>query len=171
MSAATIMRNPWFWGAIALLGMAAALVWWARKSNIMAKLMPNSPVWPVEGHTRVSSPFGPRVAPLPGASTNHNGIDIPAPVGTLVLSPLPGVVNYIGTSSTGGKQMRIAHDTGAVSGYAHLQDYLVELGERVGRGEPVALVGNTGNSTGPHLHFTWRDSEQGPFVDPMKNYA
>ncbi len=107
---------------------------------------------PLKG--KVKTKFGNRIAPIAGASTNHNGVDISAPLGTPIISPLDGVVLDINTHKTGGKQLIIKHTNGYRTGYAHLNSYAVEKGSIVKQGQIIAYVGNTGLSTGAHLHFT-----------------
>lgn len=107
---------------------------------------------PVSG--KITSRFGTRTAPTAGASSNHNGIDIAAPLGTPIVAPLDGEVTNINTHATGGKQLIIKHNNGYKTGYAHLSAYAVVQGQSVTQGQTIAYVGNTGASTGPHLHFT-----------------
>jgi hypothetical protein len=114
---------------------------------------------------KISSGFGHRKAPKSGASTEHNGLDLSVPLNSDVFSPMDGVVKNIYTNSTGGKQLLVQHPDGSVSGYAHLNNYKVGIGDKVTKGQIIALSGNTGNSTGPHLHFTWHTPD-GKTVDP-----
>lgn len=124
-------------------------------------------VQPVKG--KVTSKFGPRTAPLPGASTNHNGVDVAVPVGTEVHAPWAGTVENVYSNSLGGKQMILRHNNGYKTGYAHLSEQLKAKGDRVRAGEVIALSGNTGNSTGPHLHFTLTD-KKGNKIDPETKF-
>ncbi|WP_406853356.1 peptidoglycan DD-metalloendopeptidase family protein [Brevundimonas sp. BH3] len=107
----------------------------------------------------VSSGIGRRTAPKAGASTDHGGLDIPAPVGTPVKAPASGEVIQVWSNNSGGNQVRIRHSNGTVTGYAHLQSSDVKVGDRVTQGQVFAKTGNTGNSTGPHLHITTRDAD------------
>lgn len=125
-------------------------------------------IWPVQG--RLTSPFGDRIHPVNGTASFHNGIDIAAPIGTSVVAPLNGEVLSVYENSAGGKQLIIQHPNGYRSGYAHLNRILVRVGEEVMRGEVIAEVGNTGTSTGPHLHFTLTNSA-GTKVDPQTYLA
>jgi murein DD-endopeptidase MepM/ murein hydrolase activator NlpD len=109
-------------------------------------------ILPLKG--KITSKFGPRTAPIAGASTSHNGVDIAAASGTAIVSPLAGTVTDINTHATGGKQLIIKHNNGYKTGYAHLSGYNVTVGEKVKQGQIIAFVGSTGVSTGPHLHFT-----------------
>lgn len=114
---------------------------------------------------KITSGFGGRHAPVKGASSNHNGVDLAAPINTPVYAPMDGVVEKIYFNDKGGKQLLVRHNDGSRSGFAHLNDYNVSIGDKISRGQRIALSGNTGKSTGPHLHFTFRNSE-GQFVDP-----
>nr|WP_315025139.1 M23 family metallopeptidase [Brevundimonas diminuta] len=120
-------------------------------------------IMPLEG--RVTSGMGARQAPLRGASTDHGGIDIAVPVGTPVVAPADGVVEFAGPRGKGGNTVLIRHADGRVTGYAHLDSINVRAGDRVSQGTAFAASGNTGNSTGPHLHFSARDA-QGRRIDP-----
>ena len=120
-------------------------------------------IMPLEG--RVTSGLGARRAPLRGASTDHGGIDIAVPIGTPVVAPADGVVEFAGPRGRGGNTVLIRHADGRVTGYAHLDSINVKAGDRVTQGTAFAASGNTGNSTGPHLHFSARDA-QGRRIDP-----
>lgn len=120
-------------------------------------------IMPLEG--RFTSGLGARRAPLRGASTDHGGIDIAVPIGTPVVAPADGVVEFAGPRGRGGNTVLIRHADGRVTGYAHLDSINVKAGDRVTQGTAFAASGNTGNSTGPHLHFSARDA-QGRRIDP-----
>jgi murein DD-endopeptidase MepM/ murein hydrolase activator NlpD len=115
---------------------------------------------------RVGSGFGKRRAPKAGASVDHTGIDLGASSGSNIYSIKPGRVLSTYFNSKGGNQVIIAHNDGTRSGYAHLKDFAVKQGDIVGAGDIIGYVGSTGISTGPHLHFTYRD-EKGDLVDPF----
>lgn len=132
---------------------------WIINNFLMTNL-----AWPVKG--RISSKYGNRTHPVTGAKSFHNGIDIAAPTGTDVLAPADGVVSKISWHNGGGNQLHIKHDNGYTTGYAHLSSYAVKVGDKVKKGQKVAEVGNTGASTGPHLHLTVRD-KSGNLVDPL----
>lgn len=111
---------------------------------------------PIAGNFRQSSSFGNRTDPFTGGRAFHSGMDFAAPAGTTVLSAGKGVVSFVGTRSGYGKVVEVRHDNGLVTRYAHLSDYLSREGQAVNTGTPIALVGSTGRSTGPHLHFEVR---------------
>ena len=106
---------------------------------------------PVQGW--IASSYGYRISPFSGNRSMHYGIDIAAPVGSPIYAPADGVVIFSGTKSGFGKFLMIAHDHGIVTKYGHNSDLLVKTGERINRGDPIAAVGSTGRSTGPHLHY------------------
>jgi murein DD-endopeptidase MepM/ murein hydrolase activator NlpD len=103
-----------------------------------------------------SSNFGYRIDPFTGQQTFHEGIDFPAEVGTPIVAAASGKVVAAGYHSQYGKMLEIDHGNGLVSRYAHTSQLLVSEGDLVVRGQRVALVGSTGRSTGPHLHFEVR---------------
>ena len=114
----------------------------------------------------ITSPFGDRIHPITGEFKFHNGVDFGAPTGTPIKAPANGTVESIYSNSTGGKQLVIKHNFGFKTGYAHLNAYNVEEGQKVKQGEIIAFVGNTGASTGAHLHFTVK--KNGEYIDPIK---
>jgi murein DD-endopeptidase MepM/ murein hydrolase activator NlpD len=101
----------------------------------------------------VSSPFGYRADPITGRSAFHSGRDFAGPAGSQVLAVATGVVTYAGRDGNYGQLVEITHGNGYVTRYAHNQRVLVAVGETVQKGNPIALMGNTGRSTGTHLHF------------------
>ena len=101
----------------------------------------------------VSSPFGWREHPVDGEEKFHNGVDLAVNNGTQVLSFADGVVDYIGDSPIYGLYLQIKHDGGVTTFYAHCSKLCVQQGESVSAGQKVAESGDTGNATGPHLHF------------------
>lgn len=120
---------------------------------------------PVEGRT--SSAFGPRVAPRTPTgrgSSNHAGVDYAVPEGTTVAAAGDGEVVFAGEQGGYGNTVIVRHADGRETLYAHLSEINVRQGDRVRAGAPIALSGNTGNSSGAHLHFEVR--ENGRAVDP-----
>ena len=122
-------------------------------------------IWPTDGV--ITSHFGYRNAPTAGASSNHPAIDIGAPMGTDVVAADGGTVIYAGTNGGYGNSVGIKHDNGMVTYYNHLSAWAVNVGDRVMQGQPIANVGSTGISTGPHLDFKILDEDGNP-VDPEK---
>jgi murein DD-endopeptidase MepM/ murein hydrolase activator NlpD len=119
-------------------------------------------VRPVAG--RVSSPFGERIDPLHGHRAVHSGVDLAAPAGSPVAAAAGGVVVRAGERGGYGLAVEVEHEDGTTSLYAHASRILVSAGDRVDRGQPIALVGHTGRATGDHLHFELRRA--GRPVDP-----
>lgn len=127
--------------------------------------IPPSYIKPLSGG-RLSSGFGGRKAPTKGASTNHKGIDWATPIGTAIYASSGGVVTKAGWGSGYGNVVYIKHPDGRETRYGHLSKCLVSAGQTVKQGEKIALSGNTGRSTGPHLHFEIRIN--GAAVNPLK---
>jgi septal ring factor EnvC (AmiA/AmiB activator) len=122
--------------------------------------------WPVENHFRVTSPFGPRPNPFNHAVTQfHSGTDVGAPTGTRVFAMQEGYVRLSGWSGGYGLTVIIDHAGGYSTLYAHHSRNRVEVGQFVTRGQHIADVGSTGQSTGPHLHF--EIIRNGVRIDPM----
>jgi murein DD-endopeptidase MepM/ murein hydrolase activator NlpD len=111
--------------------------------------------WPVLP-VRVTSSFGYRKDPISGRVGFHDGLDLSAPRGTVVLTAAPGQVTYAGRRGGSGNLVVISHGPGLETVYAHLDRILAPRGRALGAGEVVGLVGSTGRSTGPHLHFVVR---------------
>ncbi|MBK9519167.1 MAG: peptidoglycan DD-metalloendopeptidase family protein [Anaeromyxobacter sp.] len=111
-------------------------------------------IWPSRGW--VTSDFGTRIDPVFADRQMHEGLDIATPHGQPVLAPSDGVVVFSGVEGGYGKVLVLDHGYGVKTRYGHLSEVLVKLGDRVARGEKVAAVGNTGKSTGPHLHYEVR---------------
>ena len=128
--------------------------------------IPPTYVKPISGG-RLSSRFGSRSAPTKGASTNHKGVDWAVPIGTAVVASNAGTVTKAGWASGYGYAVYIKHADGRETRYAHLSKVLVKAGQTVSQGQRIALSGNTGRSTGPHLHFEIRIN--GVAVDPLKH--
>lgn len=99
--------------------------------------------------------------------TNHNGIDLAAPIGTPIVAAADGVVIEAGAASGFGIWVRILHDDGSVTVYGHMYDYSVYEGQQVKAGEQIATVGSNGQSTGPHLHFEVWTGDDGTKIDPL----
>lgn len=119
----------------------------------------------------ISSAYGQRKTPKEGASTNHNGWDIACPVGTSVVAINDGKVIAAGAARGYGNYVVIDHGVidgvNVTSEYGHISSWSVEVGQKVSKGEEIAKSGNSGVSTGPHLHITIRHGNyRGKAVDP-----
>ena len=113
----------------------------------------------------ISSLYGQRTDPFDGRNAFHQGIDFAGTPGTRVLAVADGIVSHAGVDGGYGRLIEITHGNGYVTRYAHNAKLLVEAGQTVKRGDPIALMGSTGRSTGTHLHFeVLRDGRP---VNPM----
>jgi murein DD-endopeptidase MepM/ murein hydrolase activator NlpD len=108
-------------------------------------------IWPTKGW--LSSRFGYRISPFTGKKEFHRGIDIATRMGAPIVAPADGIVLKIYSDHGYGKVLAVSHGYGVITRYAHLNKALVKKGQYVKRGETIALVGNSGRSTGPHLHY------------------
>ena len=113
----------------------------------------------------ITSACGERVNPILGKRENHNGLDIAVAEGTAVIAVKSGKVTEVRTSATYGKLLEYETTDGYTVMYAHLSKVLVQEGEAVKQGQKVAESGNTGLSTGPHLHYSLWKGEK--LLDPM----
>lgn len=125
-------------------------------------------IWPCPSSKRVTSEFGGRDAPIAGASSNHQGMDIGAPTGTNIIAAASGEVVISTYSYSAGNYIMISHGNGLMTVYMHCSQLLVSEGASVKQGDVIAKVGSTGYSTGPHLHFGVRVN--GVYVNP-RNYV
>jgi murein DD-endopeptidase MepM/ murein hydrolase activator NlpD len=110
--------------------------------------------WPARGW--VTSDFGARMDPITAERVMHQGLDIATPHGHPVTSPSDGTVVFAGVENGYGKVITVDHGYGVRTRYGHLSEIAVKAGEKVKRGERIGAVGNTGRSTGPHLHYEVR---------------
>lgn len=115
------------------------------EDSSQAREVLDSLTWPLRGY--ITSHFGPR------QERNHEGLDIAAPSGDYIRAALPGMVVFAGERGTYGNAVILRHSSGVRTLYAHASSLLVNPGEEVRPGQAIALVGSTGHSTGPHLHF------------------
>jgi murein DD-endopeptidase MepM/ murein hydrolase activator NlpD len=115
---------------------------------------------------RFTSGFGRRRDPINGRQALHSGLDMAGPRGTPILAPAEGVVSYAGRMSGYGIVVKLRHDFGFETVYAHLNRARVRVGDRVARGARIGDMGSTGRSTGTHLHYEIRVNDKP--VDPMK---
>ena len=135
-----------------------------QQATQVVALAGGSMVWPVPGHMRVTSGYGPRNHPISRRPENHSGIDIGAPTGTYIVAALGGTVIISGWQGGYGNTIVIDHGGGISTLYGHNSRNLVNVGDRVDQGQVIGRVGSTGVSTGPHLHFEVRHN--GRHVDP-----
>jgi murein DD-endopeptidase MepM/ murein hydrolase activator NlpD len=142
-----------------------------RQQEIIQRLRANKDVlestpsvWPAGGW--VTSGFGWRSSPFTAKKEFHKGLDVSAPSGTPIYAPSRGVVSFIERDAGYGLVLNLSHGAGLVTRYAHLQRVNVKMGQVVQRGEVVAFMGDSGRSTGPHLHYEVRIG--GVPVNPMR---
>jgi murein DD-endopeptidase MepM/ murein hydrolase activator NlpD len=121
-------------------------------------------IWPTEGW--VSSDFGYRESPFTGKREFHKGLDLTAPVGTPIYSPAKGKVDFAGRDGAYGLCLNLDHGSGLLTRYGHMHSIVLRQGQTVDRGELIGYVGNSGRSTGPHLHYEVRLN--GVPVNPMR---
>lgn len=130
--------------------------------QLQAAVFPSG--WPTEGGW-MSSGFGVRSDPFTGRKAYHEGVDIASRLGSRIKAMGGGVVSHAGEKEGYGLMVEINHGNGVSTRYAHSSSLLVKVGDRVQKGQDIALVGSSGRSTGPHLHFeVLRD---GHAVDPQ----
>jgi murein DD-endopeptidase MepM/ murein hydrolase activator NlpD len=114
----------------------------------------------------ISSYFGRRADPFTGYTAVHKGLDFAGPEGTKVTTVAAGLVTFSGERSGFGEMVEINHGNGLATRYCHNEKVLVKQGDMVRKGQEVALMGSTGRSTGPHLHF--EVLKNGSQVDPLR---
>ncbi len=135
---------------------------WKALQDLIESMPMDSPM----DSFRVTSKYGPRRDPVNGRKSNHWGLDMGGRTGTPVFAPAPGRVVFAGWKGRYGRVIDIDHGHGVRTRYAHLRKILVKRGQEVGRREKIALVGSSGRSTGPHLHYEVK--VHGRPYDPMK---
>ena len=121
--------------------------------------------WPTPGYTAITSPFGNRYHPIYKTNRFHSGIDIGAPAGAKVIAANSGTVISASYMQGYGNTIIVDHGGGLATLYAHNTSLVASVGQKVSRGDTIAKVGSTGNSTGPHCHFEVR--KNGQAVNPM----
>jgi|TARA_E500000305_G_C3870890_1_gene165104 murein DD-endopeptidase len=116
----------------------------------------------------ITSGFKPqgRKHPITGILLPHNGIDISLPINTPIYAVEEGTIKTVKVDPINGLYIKVDHGNNLISSYSHLQRSLVIPGQKVEQGDEIALSGNTGLSTGPHLHYALK--KNGVFVDPAK---
>lgn len=134
---------------------------------------PQAQKWILPCNGTITSGYGKRVAPVPGASSYHNGWDIGVPIGTPIKAVADGKVYYAGRADGYGKMVVLDHGkingTIVTSEYGHISSWNVSYGQVVKQGQVIAKSGNEGTSSGPHLHITIREGAyRGKAEDPGK---
>ena len=124
---------------------------------------------PITSSARMSSGFGYRIHPVTGKSQFHKGMDFAAPIGTPIYATGNGVVTFSGWGTGYGRHVEVDHGNGTVTRYAHTSANYVNVGDTVYANQQIAAVGNTGRSTGAHLHYEVR--QNGQTVNPQTYLA
>lgn len=137
---------------------------WKDLSDKNEILLTTPSIRPTSGW--VSSNFGSRISPFSGDLSQHRGLDIAADMGTPIRAPATGIVTAATVDAGYGKVITIDHGHGIVTRYGHCSQMYVKAGQKVRRGDVIGAVGNTGRSTGPHLHYEVR--LQGVPVNPER---
>ncbi len=133
------------------------------QNSVLKDMLPNSK--PISAAYKSSS-FGWRIDPFRGTKAFHEGLDFTAKTGTPIRAAADGIVTTASNTSAYGNLVKLNHGAGLETRYAHASKLLVKRGERVVKGQKIALVGSTGRSTGPHLHYEIRLN--GHALDPRK---
>jgi murein DD-endopeptidase MepM/ murein hydrolase activator NlpD len=133
-----------------------------QKQSLLLSSTPS--IYPVHG--LLGNGYGWRRDPFTGMRDFHQGLDLVAPIGTKVVAPADGIVTKVGQSGGFGNSIFVSHGYGIITRYGHLSAYNVKVGQRVKRGDVIGMVGSTGRSTGPHLHYELLVHQRN--VDPIK---
>ena len=122
--------------------------------------------YPTVKQYRISSKFGTRIHPISKKESYHNGVDIACPTGTALKNTVStAICTKVGFDNRNGHYLRLEHDNGLLTSYAHLSKVIAKEGAEIDLGEVFALTGNTGASTGAHLHFRVRELVNGVYID------
>ncbi len=124
------------------------------------------PLTPPLGQFRISSAYGERKDPFTGEKSHHAGVDLVAPLGSGIRATAPGRIVFAGKRDGYGRIIEIDHGHGITTRFAHLSKILVEDGQLVERGQKIGTLGNSGRSSGPHLHYEIRSWDQA--LNPIK---
>ena len=122
--------------------------------SVIEKAMGEKFMSPIKAKWYLSSPYGSRIDPISNVRKNHTGVDMACPTGTPIYASMSGTVSTSGWSNVYGYYVIIKHKDNYQTLYGHMSKILVQKGARVSQGDRIGLVGSTGYSTGPHLHFT-----------------
>ena len=148
-----------------MLEQADQMTTFIKNMKLAATYVGGEMMWPAPGHYSISSYFGNRLHPISKEYKMHTGIDVETPRKTPLVAAQTGTVIFANWFAGYGKAIIIDHGGGYATLYGHLDVISVDVGQVVKKGENIALSGNTGYSTGPHLHFEVRMN--GDYVDPL----
>jgi murein DD-endopeptidase MepM/ murein hydrolase activator NlpD len=173
------LDDVWFWCFVSVLLVGFSIFKFGSPSTSVPQsqstttsetitLGKNAPkfIYPHSTPYTISSGFGMREHPVTGGQKMHNGIDFAAPGGANILAVADGQVSFAGDMGGCGNAVEINHSGGYLSKYCHASKVLVQKGQSVKAGTPIALVGTTGTSTGNHLHLGIKLN--GQYIDPKK---
>lgn len=167
-----ISNKQVYWGiGIGLAAVTIGIVIYRHRKKLKSgaeQALEKTQTWLKPVVAKITSKFGYRTDPKTGKPNNfHNGIDLAIPSGTAIKNPMNGTVEAVNSGGAGGIELIVKHSNGYKTGYAHLTKTMVKKGDKIQQGQVIALSGNTGKSTGPHLHFTLTDPS-GAKIDPQK---
>ena len=124
------------------------------------------PVIKEDWTNKISSPFGTRLHPIQKTVKHHNGVDIAIPIGTPLFSAIDGTVITAKNSGNAGNMVSVQKEDGWIVTFMHMDSFAVSAGQKVKKGQLVGRSGNTGGSTGPHLHLEVKNAD-GKYVNPI----
>lgn len=125
---------------------------------------------PIKEKYRVSSSFGNRIDPIEKRVSFHNGIDLVADYAAIIYATANGKITFASVLSGYGKTVIIDHENGFMSYYGHMTEIYAKVDQQVSRGDPIGFLGNTGRSTGNHLHYEIRKDNRSINPDNFMNY-
>jgi murein DD-endopeptidase MepM/ murein hydrolase activator NlpD len=125
----------------------------SKRKEELQKLVRTLPLSAPLQHFRLESPFGSRTDPFNRRQAFHSGIDLSAPFKTPVMVTAPGRVVFAGSKDEYGRMVEIDHGMGISTRYAHLHRITVTMGQKLKKGDQIGLLGSTGRSSGPHVHY------------------
>lgn len=137
----------------------------AMDSKSLKEAMGELFIMPIKAKFRWTSPYGSRIDPIANVKSFHTGTDMACPTGTPIYASMSGTISTTGVNRVYGNYVIIDHGNGYQTLYAHMSKIIAKKGQWVSQGTKIGLVGSTGYSTGPHLHFTVY--KNGKLIDPM----
>jgi len=167
-----ISKKQLYWSiGITLAGATVGILIYSHRKKLKSDIdetAEKAQKWIKPVIAKITSKFGYRTDPKTSKPNEfHNGVDLAVSLGTPIKSPMNGIAEIINSGGAGGNELIVRHTNGYKTGYAHLTKAMVKKGDKITQGQVIALSGNTGKSTGPHLHFTLTDPS-GAKVDPQK---
>lgn len=130
------------------------------RMNTLWQSLERVPQFLPASYAQISSGFGYRHDPITGAGAMHAGLDFKGPIGAPIHAAAKGTVSFVGQKSGYGNVVEVSHGNGLVTRYAHMSRFAAKVGQKVAAGAIIGAIGNTGRSTGPHLHFEVRNHDR-----------